>query len=132
MTQRPEEVVGAAKLAAAVSGAVSGLGGLLVLAGYATSEEVKSWAVAAGAAVIGVGALLGVVMPVITALRARERVTPLKDPRDGAGRPLVVAELHGFALDRTEHDHELDADAGGPVSIAALQREYFPDTEARQ
>lgn len=121
-TKRPEEVLNAAKLAAAVSGAVTGVGALLVLAGYATTEQIREWAVASGAAVVAVGALLGAVMPIITALRARERVTPLSDPRDGAGRPLVVdGELGGPVTDRPV----LDEDAGGPVDIVALQYEYF-------
>jgi len=124
-TKRPEPVLDAAKLASALSGAVLGVGGLLVLAGVATTEEIKAWAVAAGAAVMGVGALLGVVMPIITALRAREWVTPLTDPRDGAGRPLVVAgELAGPVVDKPAH-RQLDPDAGGPVSIAAFTQEYF-------
>lgn len=117
---RPEPVLDAAKLAAAVSGAVTGIGGLLVLAGYATTDEVKEWAVAAGAAVVGVGALLGVVLPVITALRARDRVTPVADPRDVEGRPLVVEGQVDSA------GRALDDDAGGPVSIRGLHEEYFP------
>lgn len=127
MSTRPEPVLDAAKLAAAVSGAVTSIGGLLVVAGLVTSEEVRAWATAAGAAVVAVGALLGAVLPVITALRARDRVTPLADPRAANGQPLVI---DGNVDGPARAHRQLADDAGGPVDIKALEREYFGDSAA--
>lgn len=90
-SSRPEPVLDAAKIAGAVSGAVTGLGGLLVLIGYTSEEAVRSWAVAAGGAVTGVGTLIAVVLPIITAIGARGQVTPLADPRTVDGATLTPA-----------------------------------------
>lgn len=88
---RPEPVLDAAKLAAAVSGTVLSLGALLVLVGWATADQVQSWAVIAGGIVTSIGALLAVAMPLITALGARAQVTPLAAPVSVQGLPLVTA-----------------------------------------
>lgn len=90
-SSRPEPVLDAAKIAGAVSGAVTGIGGLLVLLGYAGDDDVRSWAVAAGGAVTGIGALIATVLPIITALGARGQVTPNSDPKTVDGAPLTPA-----------------------------------------
>jgi len=89
-TDRPEPVLDAAKLAAAVSGVVLAVGAALVLVGWATTDQIKSWSVIAGGAVTAIGTLLAVVMPIITALGARAQVTPLAAPQGVDGAPLVA------------------------------------------
>lgn len=86
---RPEPVLQAAKLAGAVSGLVTAGGATFVLLGWATGPQVMQWAVIAGGIVTAVGALLAAALPLITARGARKQVTPLIDPRDADGVPLV-------------------------------------------
>lgn len=118
-SSRPEPVMDAAKIAGTVSGAVTGVGGLLVLFGYATTEDVRSWAVAAGGAVTGIGALLAAVLPIITAIGARGQVTPLADPKTVDGAALTPdrpsAELAAQIAALLDH---LDEDAR-PVETQA-------------
>lgn len=90
-TGRPEPVLDAAKAAAAVSGAVLAIGAALVLVGWATAEQVQNWAVIAGGIVTAVGALIAVVLPVITAYGARAQVTPLAAPVSVEGVQLVAS-----------------------------------------
>lgn len=89
-TGRPEPVLDAAKLAAAVSGTVLSIGAIFVLVGWVTADQVQNWAVIAGGIVTSVGALLAVAMPIITALGARAQVTPLAAPVGVDGVPLIT------------------------------------------
>jgi hypothetical protein len=90
---RPEPVLDAAKIAAAVSGTVTAVGAVFVIVGWATSEQVQSWAVIAGGIVTALGTLVSIVLPIITALGARAQVTPLAAPVGVDGVPLVAALL---------------------------------------
>lgn len=90
-TGRPEPVLDAAKVAAAVSGTVLAIGAVFVLVGWATADEVQNWAVIAGGIVTSIGALIAVVLPIITAYGARAQVTPLAAPVSVEGAPLVAA-----------------------------------------
>jgi hypothetical protein len=89
-TGRPEPVLDAAKVAAAVSGTVLAIGTAFVLIGWATADQVQSWAVIAGGIVTAIGALIAVVLPIITAYGARAQVTPLADPRGMQGQVLPI------------------------------------------
>jgi hypothetical protein len=90
-TGRPEPVLDAAKIAAAVSGTVLAIGTAFVLIGWATADQVQSWAVIAGGIVTAVGALIAVVLPIITAYGARAQVTPLAAPVSVEGVPLITS-----------------------------------------
>jgi hypothetical protein len=88
---RPEPVLDAARLASAVSGVVLAVGAVLVLVGWATTDQVRSWSVIAGGAVTAIGTLLAIVLPSITALGARAQVTPLAAPVGVDGVPLITS-----------------------------------------
>lgn len=106
-TGRPEPVLDAAKLAAAVSGTVLAVGALLVLIGWATADQVKSWAVIAGGIVTAIGTLMAVAMPIITAIGARAQVTPLAEPRSVDGVPLVTSAAPAVVAGPREFIDEL-------------------------
>lgn len=87
---RPEPVLDAAKLGGAVSAAIVGVGGLIVLIFTGvTVEDVSRWALAAGTAVTALASLGVYVAPVLSGLRARAKVTPLESPRNADGVPLM-------------------------------------------
>lgn len=90
-TGRPEPVVDAAKVAAAVSGTVLAVGAAFVVIGWATADEVQNWAIIAGGIVTAVGTLIAVVLPIITAVGARAQVTPLAAPVSVQGVPLITS-----------------------------------------
>lgn len=133
-TGRPEPVLDAAKLAAAVSGTVLAVGAAFVVVGWVTADQVQNWAVIAGGIVTAVGTLLAVAMPIITALGARAQVTPLAAPVSVQGVPLVATAVPDPAVsppaapqEITDALHALqqaDAAGGHPWSettpIAAL------------
>lgn len=103
---RPEPVLDAAKIAAAVSGTVTAIGAILVVVGWATSDQVQSWAVIAGGVVTAVGTLVTVVMPVITAYGARAQVTPLAAPVGVDGVPLVTDMGDRYYFDEPAEEAE--------------------------
>jgi hypothetical protein len=111
---RPEPVLDAAKLAAGVSGTVLSVGALLVLVGWATADQVQSWAVVAGGIVTSIGALLAVAMPLITALGARAQVTPLAAPVSVQGAPLVAGTASEPAPAPVPEAGSAPPAAGGP------------------
>lgn len=88
-SDRPEPVLDAAKLAAAVSGTVLSVGALFVIVGWVTADQVQNWAVIAGGIVTSVGTVLAVALPLITAIGARAQVTPLAAPVSVEGHPLA-------------------------------------------
>lgn len=88
---RPEPVLNAAKVAGAVSGLVVAAGAVTTLVGWTTAEQIDSAAVLVGGLVTALAALVAVVAPLVAAYRARPKVTPLADPRDANGTPLVPA-----------------------------------------
>lgn len=93
-----EPVMNAAKVAAAVAGVVTAAGAAFVLIGWATTDQVQAWSVAAGGIVSAVGALLAVVMPLVTAWGARAQVTPWPLPGPTPTPPLPApagSEEHG-------------------------------------
>lgn len=90
--KRPEPVLSAAKLAGAISGAVLAVGGLLKLLGVVVpgSYDLRALADSAGTAVLAVGTAWAVVGPWLTArIGARDKVTPITDPRSAAGERLT-------------------------------------------
>jgi len=86
---RPQPVIDAAKVAGAVSGVVVAVGGVLLLLGYATAEDVQGWSVALGGVVTAGMTAVSVILPIIKGQAAAEVVTPLSAPQDNDGTPLV-------------------------------------------
>jgi hypothetical protein len=92
---RPEPVLSAARVAGVVSGVILGIGGVLKLVGVLVPRDYDLQALAdqTSYAVLALGAAWAVIGPYLTArLRARDKVTPLADPRDAYGRKLVPEE----------------------------------------
>jgi hypothetical protein len=92
---RPEPVLSAARVAGVISGVILSIGGVLKLVGWLVPADYDLEALAdqAGNAILAIGAAWSLVGPWITArLRARDKVTPLVDPRDALGRPLTFTE----------------------------------------
>lgn len=92
---RPEPVLSAARVAGVISAVILGIGGALKLAGVLIPEDYDLQALAdqVGNAILAVAAAWALVGPWITArLRARDKVTPLADPRDILGRKLIPEE----------------------------------------
>lgn len=89
---RPEPVMKAATLAGAISGTILTVGGLMKLATpwVPSDYALQPLADQASNAVISVGMVWAIVGPWITArIKARDKVTPLADPRDVTGHSLV-------------------------------------------
>ena len=89
--ERPEPVTDAAGVASAITGLVTGVGGMLVLAGLISAAEANSLGIALTAAYSAVATLVGVILPIYKARQARNKVTPLADPKDNSGNALVPA-----------------------------------------
>lgn len=73
-----EPVIDAAGLAAKVTGTITALGTIAVLFGYGVSGDYSTFAAAAGAAVLAFGGLVGAILPVLNAFKARAKVTPVR------------------------------------------------------
>lgn len=84
-----EPVIDAAKISAKVTGVVAGVGGVLATLGYGTSEDWSAATAASGTLVLAGASLVGAVLPIINAFKARAKVTPLANPKSDAGVPLV-------------------------------------------
>lgn len=84
-----EPVIDAAAIAAKVTATITAVGALATVFGYTTDTEVSAFAEAAGTAVLALGGLVGAVLPIVTAFRARAKVTPVAHPRSADGMPLV-------------------------------------------
>jgi hypothetical protein len=92
---RPEPVLDAARLAGAISGLILGIGGLLKLTGplIPADYDLQPLADQASDAVLAVGVTWVLIGPWLTArIGARDKVTPLTDPRSTSGAPLVPLE----------------------------------------
>jgi hypothetical protein len=101
-TSRPEPVTRAATIAGAVSALIIAAGGLARAAGWLSDDlDVHAVARQASDLILGAAVLWSTVAPLALAMWARGRVTPLADPRDAAGHPLVPAG-------GTEGEHETD------------------------
>jgi hypothetical protein len=127
--KRPEPVMDAAGLAGAIAGAIVAVGGLLRAVRLLPVEiDVQVVADEASRVVFALAALWAFGGPLLVArLRARDKVTPLVDPRAADGRPLVV---EGEVAGPVQTARPLPPAAGRPVDIAALQAEYFGDQRA--
>lgn len=88
---RPEPVVDAAKMAAAVSGLIAAAGAITTLVGWTTADQVQSATVLAGGLITALATLAAVIAPIVAAYRARALVTPVAWPRNDDGLPLVEA-----------------------------------------
>lgn len=84
-----EPVIDAATIAGKVTGIITALGAILAILGFGTDTEYSQVAEAAGALVLAGGGLVGAILPIINAFKARAKVTPLVAPRDAAGFPLT-------------------------------------------
>lgn len=92
---RPEPVLSAARVAGVISGAILSIGGVLKLVGWLVPADydLETLASDAGNAVLSVAAAWSLVGPwIIARTRARDKVTPLVDPRDALGRKLIPVE----------------------------------------
>lgn len=83
---RPEPVRNAAAVAASLTTVVGLVLTLLVVGHVLTPDDS---AVLGPALAAAVPTVVGAVSAVVAALRARLKVTPLSDPRDAAGQPLL-------------------------------------------
>lgn len=92
---RPTPVIDYARLASLGSGLVVAIGGVLVLLGLVTTDQVSQWAQALGLVVVAAGGVLAYVLPLAQARKATVLVTPVADPRDDDGTPLVRAGSTG-------------------------------------
>jgi hypothetical protein len=93
--KRPEPVMNAARQAGAIAAVILAVGGLLKLLGIVVlaDDDLQRLADQSSQAVLAIAGAWALVGPWITArLRARDRVTPLRDPRDASGRRLVPEE----------------------------------------
>lgn len=89
LDKRPEPVVDAAKIAAAVSGLVAAAGAITTLVGWTTAEQVQSLLVLIGGLITALATLVAAAAPIVAAYKARAKVTPLADPRTNYGTALV-------------------------------------------
>lgn len=92
---RPEPVLSAARVAGVIQLVILGIGGALKLAGVLIPGDYDLQALAdqVGNAILAIGAAWSLIGPWITArIRARDKVTPLADPRDNLGRKLIPEE----------------------------------------
>lgn len=83
---RPEPVRNAATVAASLT-AVVGLVLTVLVVGHVLTPDDS--AILGPAIATATPTVIGAVAPVVAALRARLKVTPVSDPRDAAGRPLI-------------------------------------------
>lgn len=94
---RPEPVMDAAKITAALSGLVTAVGSAVILGGVATATKVQEWTVVSDAIVAALVTLLSIVLPLVTAKGARAQVTPLSQPQGVDNAPLIHrANMSGF------------------------------------
>lgn len=102
---RPEPVTKAGTIAGAVAGLLITLGGLARALGW-LSDDVDVVAVATQASdlIMGAAALWVVLAPHLLALWARTKVTPIADPRDDDGTPLVRDEHQPDPPPPVRHD----------------------------
>ena len=137
--KRPEPVLDPARLGGLVGAAVTAVGGAaVIITTGVTTETLPALGVAVGAAVTAVAALAVYLVAAFAGRAGRAQVTPLSDPRDALGRRLVPEPDAAVVVVNNAGDswpHEatgedgppvLDDNAGGPVSIRGLHREYFP------
>jgi hypothetical protein len=100
---RPQPVLDlvgdAAELATRVSAVVKAVGAVLVLLGVTTDAAVSRWAIVAGLIVVAVGELVTWIYTRVklheAAVQAAGQVTPLADPQDNRGVPLVPVDSYG-------------------------------------
>jgi protein-S-isoprenylcysteine O-methyltransferase Ste14 len=88
MAARPEPVRNAALSAASITAVVGLVLTILVVTHVLTPDDS---AILGPALATAIPTVVGAVSAVVAALRARLRVTPLSDPRDAAGQPLLTA-----------------------------------------
>lgn len=86
---RPQPVLAAGQMAGAVGGVVSALATVAVVLGMVTQTDADSVVTAVTVAVGAIVTAVNVVLPIIQAMKARDMVTPLADPRDPSGIALV-------------------------------------------
>jgi hypothetical protein len=95
-TSRPEPVLSEARVSALVSNAVA----IAVAFGFIGTAEGGQITTAALGVYAAVAAAVSVASHLVTAYRARGKVTPTVDPRDDAGHALVPAGTGGTVYDQ--------------------------------
>ncbi len=137
MSRRPQPVLAAAQASAIATWAVAVLVGWLDRRGWLLPDGVAE--PLAELLEVGIVAGASAVSGLLAARRARDRVTPLADPRDDDGGRLIRLRTSGPAArppaPRPAAAHErAPAPAGAPteqitrpVDVGALRREYGLD-----
>lgn len=104
-----EPVVRAGTIAGAVAGLIVTLGGLARALGWLTDDvDVNAIAMQASNLILGAGVLWSTLAPLVLAMWARGKVTPLADPRDRHGTPFVVRGSQMDSQVDSEMDTEMD------------------------
>lgn len=89
-SSRPEPVLDQGKVAGAIAGAVVAVVGVVLLLLRGEGGDLSALELALEGALTAVMAAGATVAPIWRAWKARGKVTPLADPRDDDGTPLVV------------------------------------------
>lgn len=119
--RRTEPVTTAGLIAGAVAGVIITIGGLARALGWVTDDlDVNAVARQASDLILGAGILWSTLAPAVLALWARSKVTPLADPRNHDGTPLVVDSWPVDELVTTNPADLVSADPGDP---------YLPDDD---
>lgn len=91
LSNRPEPVLNEAKIAATVTGVLTGLLSIAVVLGFIQQVDTNALIDAVVAIVGGLVTVINFLAPIVRARRARALVTPLVNPRDDSGASLVAA-----------------------------------------
>jgi fumarate reductase subunit D len=88
-SDRPEPVLDEAKIAGTVTGVVTALLGVAAVLGLVAADDTNTVVTAVVAVATGVCTIVNFVVPKWRAWRARNKVTPISDPRGAFGVVLV-------------------------------------------
>lgn len=86
---RPEPVLDQGRIAAVVGGAVVAVVGLVLLIVRGQAGDLTALQIALEGVLTSIMAAAAVIAPLWRARKARDKVTPLEDPRTADGVPLV-------------------------------------------
>jgi hypothetical protein len=125
--KRPEPVLQAGKLAGAVAAALLAGGGLLRTVGWLpVGADVEGFADQSSNVVLAIGGLWALTGPWLTArLRARDLVTPIKDPQDNAGNRLLSPQVALLSADYPEYAALIPATLGAGGMTYDVVRDYL-------
>jgi hypothetical protein len=125
--KRPEPVLEAGKIAGAIAAVLLAVGGLLRTIGWLpVGVDVEDVADQASTVVLAIGVLWAAVGPWLTnRLRARDLVTPMKDPRDAAGNPLMSPQVALLTADFPEYAALIPATLGAGGMTYDVVHDYL-------